>query len=59
MDVGAADVLAVIGRLLKRAAHADKGGISTVGADTRRGLKGWGGHERSVRAPTGKGNWII
>jgi hypothetical protein len=56
VDVGAADALAVIGRLLKGAAHADKVGTSTVGADARRGLKGWGGHERSVRAPTGKGN---
>jgi len=58
VDVGAA-VLAVIGRLLKRAAHADKVATSTVEAEARRGLKGWGGHERSVRAPTGKGNGMM
>ena len=53
--MGAADVVAVIGRLL-RAAHADQGGISTVGADARRGLDGGGGHGRSVSAPKGKSN---
>ena len=58
MNVGAAAVLAVSGRLLS-AAHADKGGISTVGADARRGLKGWGGHERSVSVPTGKSNGMM
>jgi len=55
MGVGAADVLAVIGRLLS-AAHADKAGLSTVGADAQCGLKGWGGHERSVSAPPRKSN---
>ena len=58
MDVGAADVVAVIGRL-RRAAHADKGGLSTVGADARHGLKGWGGHGRSVSAPKGKSNAMM
>lgn len=55
VDVGAA-VLAVSGRRLKRAAHADKVATSTLEAEARRGIKGWGGHERSVRALTGKGN---
>ena len=59
MDVGAADVLAVIGRRLKRAAHADKVGTSTVGADARREIKGWGGHETSVSPHTGKGNGMM
>ena len=57
MDVGAAAVIAVIGRLLG-AADTDQGGNSTVGAEARRGLKGWGGHERSVRVPAEKGNGI-
>jgi hypothetical protein len=55
VNVGAADVLAVSGRPL-RAAPADKRVRSTSGAEARRELEGWGGHERSVRAPAAKGN---
>jgi hypothetical protein len=43
----------------QHAAHPDKVATSTGGAEARRGLKGWGGHERSVRGPTGKGNGMM